>query len=133
MRPSAVSSQASIIATLILPKNPERIRCAIWDRCISEYLTCPLLQAFRKSVLVVYGALKSRAFALVNTPSHESPVEAPVRTLTLNCSPRECFSSAIFANSAVTALGVPAGVNPLKPMMSPSLIKLAASAAVINL
>ena len=61
--------------------------------------------------------------------SHESPVEAPVRILILNGRPAACSASAIFAISGVTAFGVPAGVNPLSPMVSPSLTRAAASAA----
>ena len=47
----------------------------------------------------------------------ESPVEAPVKIPIWNGFPFACSASAIFANSAVTALAVPAGVNPLKPML----------------
>ena len=61
------------------------------------------------------------------------PVEAPVMIPMRNSSPRACFSSACFANSVVTALGLPAGVNPLSAMISPFCIRLAASAAVIRL
>ena len=51
------------------------------------------------------------------TPSQESPVEAPVKMPTWKGFPLACSASAIFASSAVTALAVPAGVNPLKPML----------------
>ena len=50
-------------------------------------------------------------------PSQESPVEAPVKIPIWKGFPFACSASAIFANSAVTALAVPAGVNPLKPML----------------
>ena len=72
------------------------------------------------------------AFTLERTPSHESPVEAPVMIPILKGSPLECFSSAILANAAVTAFGLPAGVKPLSAIISPLLIRLAASAAVIK-
>ena len=44
-----------------------------------------------------------------STPSQESPVEAPVKIPIWNGFPFACSASAIFANSAVTALAVPAG------------------------
>ena len=50
-------------------------------------------------------------------PSVASPVEAPVKIPIWNGLPLACSSSAIFAISGVTALGVPAGVKPLSPML----------------
>ena len=43
----------------------------------------------------------------------EKPLSAPI----WNGLPLACSSSAIFAISGVTALGVPAGVKPLSPML----------------
>jgi predicted TIM-barrel enzyme len=66
------------------------------------------------------------------TPSVLCPVDAPVKMPTLKGLPAACSASAFFANSLVTALAVPAGVNPLRPMFSSFWISAAASAAVIR-
>jgi hypothetical protein len=58
------------------------------------------------------------------------PVEAPVMTPTLNGFPAVCSSLARSAMANGTAFGDPAGVKPLKPIVSPSEIMAAASAAV---
>ena len=71
------------------------------------------------------------ALALVSSPSQESPVEAPVISPIWKGRPSACSFSAIRASAAVTAFGLPAGVNPLKPIISPSLINEAASSAVM--
>lgn len=57
------------------------------------------------------------AFTRDNIPSHESPVEAPVKMPIWKGFPFACSASAIFAISEVTALAVPAGVKPLRPML----------------
>ncbi len=51
----------------------------------------------------------------------------------LNSRPAACSASARWAMAVGTSLGQPAGVKPEKPMISPLLMNLAASSAVITL
>ena len=89
--------------------------------------------AFLIDLFFWYGARNLIALALVSAPSRESPEDAPVSTPILKGFPFSCSAIALSAIAAGIALGAPAGVNPLNPTLSPSLTKLAASSAVINL
>jgi hypothetical protein len=58
------------------------------------------------------------ASALASSPSSEGPVEAPVMTPTLKGRPASCSARAFAAMAVGMTLAAPAGVKPLKPMIS---------------
>ena len=80
---------------------------------------------FRKAVNngeVAYNDIHLSQMARIKAPSAESPVDAPVNIPIWYGRPAACSASANLAISGVTALGEPAGVNPLRPTLYPCLI-----------
>ncbi len=63
------------------------------------------------------GSAVAIALARERIPSQESPVEAPVKTLTWKGFPFSCSASAIFASAAVTAFGRSGGRESAQPNM----------------
>ncbi len=93
----------------------------------------PLFRALRRSLFDWYGVRNFMALARARAPSRWSEVDAPENTPTWNGIPFSCFSIAFFASASLTALGLPAAVNPLKPTLSPLWMWDAASSAEIIL
>ena len=105
----------------------------VMERCMSTKFTAPAFMAFRMSAFDWYGARYSRASARARTPSKDGPPDAPVMALILKALPAACSAFALSAIAVGIAFAAPAGVKPLKAMLSPFLMRPAASSAVIIL
>ena len=100
------------------------------ERCMSTKFIEPALIALRMSAFDWYGARYSSASARAKTPSKEGPPDAPVIALILKALPAACSAFALSAIAVGIAFAAPAGVKPLNAMLSPFLMRLAASSAV---